>query len=351
MKHSLQLLIYGIVSAVCIYAAVKVGMIEEEAVDPGSFTDTEIEIAINLNGYRCGDKLIAGYNYALLKEFTADLGSTAEIRNAFDGESFLDSLKRGSVDLVVLPYCDTLILDSISFSIPVDSLTMWAVRSSEPGALEEVNAWLEEYEQAEGRSINKSQYLRRFSPQRRAENNRTVSALSPYDELIKDYAVMLGWDWRLLAAVIFQESRFHIEAHSPRGARGLMQMLPSTARRFDVEDLLDPEESIKAGVAFLLRLQKMFMEQAATADELCKFTLAAYNAGEGRLRDCINYAQAKGKDASTWDGLVSIIPEMRDEANVQIDSVKLGVFQGHETMAYIDSVLSIYNAFCVICKK
>lgn len=130
-----------------------------------------------------------------------------------------------------------------------------------------------------------------------------------------------------------------------------MQMLPSTARRFDVDDLLDPEESIKAGVAFLLRLQRMFTEQAATADELCKFTLAAYNAGEGRLRDCISYARSKGKDASTWEELVSIIPEMRDEANVQTDTVKLGVFQGDETMAYIDSVMSIYNAFCAICKK
>lgn len=348
-KH---LLPYCILSIIVIFAAVRVGMYEEaEDNDPGTFAESELVFAIDLNSKRNGDKLVAGYNYALLHQFAEEMGSTAVIKNAFNQENFIDSLKRGVIALLVLPFNDTLQIDSISFTIPVDSLTMWAVRKNEPGALAEADKWIREYEEAEEKVINRNVYLRRFNPHKRANRGDRVSAISPYDESIKYYAKKLGWDWRLLAAVVFQESRFHIEARSPRGATGLMQMLPSTARRFGVDDLFDPEESLKAGVEFLLRLQRMFTDEAADAEELCKFTLAAYNAGEGRMRDCINYAKHRGADASTWEGLSSIIPEMREEENVQLDTIKLGVFKGYETLAYIDSVLAIYNSFCTICPK
>lgn len=342
---------YCIISFIVICIAVRVGIVEEEQMVADSFADSELTFAFSLNGYRRGDKLIAGYNYMLLKEFSKSLNSSSTIVNAFEGENYIDSLKRGRVDLVVLPFNDTLQLDSVSFSIPLDSLTMWAVRSSDTGSLAEVNQWLSEYEQMEEKPVNKKLFMRRYSPHRTAEAGRTLSQLSPYDDLIKEYAVRLGWDWRMLAAVIFQESRFHIEANSPRGARGLMQTMPSTAKRYEVSDLFDPEQSIKAGVSLLAQLQKIFQDQAANEEELLKFTLAAYNAGAGRIRDCINYASHKGSDADTWDEIEAIIPEMRDENNIQIDTVKHGVFLGHETIAYIDRVLSIYSSFCAICNN
>ena len=166
---------------------------------------------------------------------------------------------------------------------------------------------------------------------------------------MKAAAKRLDWDWRLLSALIYQESQFHIELRSRRGAEGLMQMLPSTAAKMGYTDLFNPEESIKAGTEYLLLLQNMFRGKAADKNELYKFTLAAYNAGEGRIMDCIRYAESVGADSGTWDGIVSVIPEMRDEATIQVDSViRLGTFQGTETISYVKRVFSLFEDFKTI---
>ena len=127
-----------------------------------------------------------------------------------------------------------------------------------------------------------------------------------------------------------------------------MQVIPQTGKHYGVDNLLDPEQNIMAGTSHLKRLQKMFSKYDLTQDELIKFTLAAYNAGEGRILDCRNLASAKGLDNSRWDEIVKVIPLMREDSILEEESVKLGKFQGHETIDYIDSVLSHYQAICQI---
>jgi membrane-bound lytic murein transglycosylase F len=83
--------------------------------------------------------------------------------------------------------------------------------------------------------------------------------------------------------------------------------------------------------------------------ELIKFTLAAYNAGEGRVADCRSFAAKQQVDSTKWDEIVKIIPLMREDSILEDESVKLGKFQGHETIAYIDNVMALYDAFCRIC--
>ena len=124
----------------------------------------------------------------------------------------------------------------------------------------------------------------------------------------------------------------------------------SGARHTDaVTDLLDPDKNIEAGVKHLRRLQNQLNSSGMEMTELIKFTLAAYNAGEGRIADCRNFASAKGYDNSSWDEIQKIIPLMREESILDEPSVKLGKFQGHETIAYIDSIMSHYEAICAIC--
>ena len=93
----------------------------------------------------------------------------------------------------------------------------------------------------------------------------------------------------------------------------------------------------------------MFSKYDLPHDELIKFTLAAYNAGEGRVMDCRNLAAAKGLDNSRWEDVVKVIPLMREDSILQEESVKLGKFHGYETIDYIDSVMSHYQAICRIC--
>lgn len=175
--------------------------------------------------------------------------------------------------------------------------------------------------------------------------------VSVYDSLIRVHAKAYGWDWRMLAAVIYHESRFDTSAVSRKGATGLMQMMPATAERFGVANTSDPDSCILAGMRYLKFLEKTFAGTADNHTEKYKYALAAYNAGEGRIRDCVNYAIYRGVNPSYWDNVTKIIPEMCDSSLVGLDFIVCGPFKGKETIRYVDSVLDIYNKFCTICPE
>jgi membrane-bound lytic murein transglycosylase MltF len=340
--------LFVLVAAAAVAASVHFGSRGFVKNATSSFKDKPLRCAIQLEHHkRHLPGLTVGYNYELLKRFASSMGdSLVSIINPRPESSWTDSLLLGKADIVVLPYSGVADSDSILYSRPLDSLTVWAVRADCRAGREEIDEWLDSFMASEKHEEVRDAFLLRYSPSRRAEWGRKVSSISPYDSLVMASAKILGWDWRLLSAVIYLESQFHIEFRSRRGAEGLMQMMPSTAAKMGVTDLFDPEESLRAGTDYLQYIQRMFRSRAADRDELCKFTLAAYNAGEGRLMDCINYAKAVGADAGTWEGIASVIPEMRDESTFRADSVlKLGPFNGGETIAYVDRVLSLYEDF------
>ena len=146
--------------------------------------------------------------------------------------------------------------------------------------------------------------------------------LSPYDALLQKYAEGIGWDWRLVAAVVYHESRFHEQAQSGKGAVGLMQI---RSTRYPQEELLIPERNLQVGTRYLKKLQGMF--PAASPLENIKFTLAAYNLGEGRLGQLISRAREKGLNPDYWDSVGSQLPK------------------GHHTLSYVENVLNTYDLY------
>lgn len=349
-RHAVHPL-FVILAAAAVAASIHVGSLGFDRQAGMSFKGIPLRCAIQLDhSQRHLPGLTVGYNYELLQRFASSMGdSLVSIVNPRKGSSWTDSLLQGKVDIVVLPCTYVPPADSMLLSRPVDSLTVWAVRKDCAAGLAEINEWLGAFLDSEEHEPVRDVFLLRYSPSKRAEWKRGVGHVSPYDSLVTDAAIRLGWDWRLLSALIYQESEFHIELRSRRGAEGLMQMLPSTAAKMGFTDLFNPKESIKAGTEYLLLLQNMFRSKAADKEELCKFTLAAYNAGEGRIMDCIRYAESVGVDSRTWEGVASVIPEIRDEATIQVDSVlRLGTFEGSETIYYVKRVLSLYEDFKVI---
>ncbi len=168
--------------------------------------------------------------------------------------------------------------------------------------------------------------------------------ISPYDSLMKIYADSVGLDWRLVSAVAYHESGFDTSAVSHRGAAGLMQMMPSTAADLGI-DPFDPVQSVRAATIYLRQLHRNYSGLAADAEEQQKFMLAAYNAGTGRVRDCINYARYMGVDPSVWDNVAALIPEMDSDEVAQLDTVKFGRFNGAETVAYVQNVMDRYGKY------
>jgi soluble lytic murein transglycosylase-like protein len=102
------------------------------------------------------------------------------------------------------------------------------------------------------------------------------AAPGPYDDAIDDFAGRLGVDPKLVKSVMLVESNFNPRAVSRKGARGLMQLMPETARRFGVTNRFDPLENLRGGAEFLASLLKLFSGDLPLA-------LAAYNAGEGAV--------------------------------------------------------------------
>ena len=169
--------------------------------------------------------------------------------------------------------------------------------------------------------------------------------ISPYDSIIKVYSDSAGLDWRLVSAVVYHESKFDNDVRSSRGAAGLMQMMPETAEWLGAEDVTDPVEGVRVGTLYLKRLYNAYLRHTSDHEERLKFALAAYNAGVGRVRDCINYANYRGVDSSRWDNIVALIPEMSEDAILELDTIKFGKFKGVETIAYVGNVLDKYEQY------
>lgn len=335
MRHTQHLVscAFAALSIVAVTVSVKEGLnqIRSKLQNVGSMADSELVFAIRLSGFQSGNKLVAGYNYDLLKQFAAHLDSDAYIHYDFSGEDYLDSLLRGSVDLVVLPAHDTVSMsDSLFFYAPAGNSTVWGIRYDRPKAAREITEWVESRMESGRHHIDSTIYMNLPDPHQAASEGITVSRLSPYDGLIKEGAKRLGWDWRLLAALVHEESHFHIEAHSRKGARGLMQMMPGTAEYFGADNLLDPEENLEAGVLLLERLQELFKEYAGKKDGY-KFILAAYNAGAARLREFISTAEEDGIGSDTWEDVESSIPQFK------------------ETVIFVKNVTDTYKDYQVIC--
>jgi membrane-bound lytic murein transglycosylase MltF len=316
-----------------------------------AFAGEELVCAIDLgNEMYSSHGLETGLSYRLVSEFAKDNHCNVRIVAAGSKENYIDSLLKGRVDILITNDIKQVAAsDSIHILSEMNKRSVWAVSDSDQDRIRQFNSWIGHMKGSDEYDDLNAIYSATLNPHKRAEKGIQTTRISPYDTLIKKYAKTLGWDWRMVAAVVYQESKFSISSTSSRGAQGLMQVMPQTGARYGVDNLLDPEQNIHAGTSHLCRLQKMFSKYDLSHEELVKFTLAAYNAGEGRIIDCRNLAAAKGMDNTRWEEIVKVIPLMREDSILEEESVKLGKFQGHETIAYIDNVMSHYDAICQIC--
>jgi membrane-bound lytic murein transglycosylase F len=337
-------------TVICLTPLLERGRTLSGASSTDVFAGKEIVCAIDLCDDMYGSHgLETGFSYQMLGRFAGDNRCDIRIVAAKKGENWLDSLKQGKVDIVITHDEEVSEEDGLNLSRNMDDCTVWAVK--EEAQLRQVNSWISHIISHDYYRQTQKAYSGSFNPYRKAERGVRTKTLSPYDDIIKKYAADLGWDWRMLAAVIYQESKFSINSRSHRGAQGLMQVMPQTARYYEIDDLLDPEKNIMAGTSHLKRLQKLYSKCGMESIEQVKFTLAAYNAGEGRVADCRNFAASRQIDNNSWEEIVNLIPLMREDSILEEESVKLGKFNGYETIAYIDSVMSLYNAFCTICPE
>jgi membrane-bound lytic murein transglycosylase F len=206
------------------------------------------------------------------------------------------------------------------------------------------------------RTIEEKKHI--LAMKRELESSQYSRAILSYRPIIRKYAKRHGFDWRLIAAQIMQESKFHEAARSPVGASGLMQLMPETARtltrELDAEHiLLNPRDNIAAGIYHLKKQYDYFPE--ADAVNRTQLSLASYNCGAGRIFDAQNIARYYQVSPYLWSTIREYLTLLKStdwQLHLQIWPLgrpKHGYFYGYkETISYVDSVWDLYQIFVKI---
>ena len=179
--------------------------------------------------------------------------------------------------------------------------------------------------------------------------------ISAYDGLIRSISEKEGNDWRLMSAIAYHESRFTPDIVSRSGARGLMQIMPSVARQFDVpvEQIADPETNVWLANRLMTTIQTMLrFPQGTSEKDRMSIVLACYNGGIGHVNDARRLARLHGEDPNSWE-VVSRYLELKAQPEYyENDAVKCGRFTGYrQTKAYVDDVIGRYDTYCRLARR
>lgn len=280
-----------------------------------------------------------GFHYRMLKSFGEHYHCNIDIHPIKDTVNFCDSLLMGIYDLVIVPEGDSVDTHGILLHHNADSSIIWATVAKKPRHALVYDSFLA-YASREDKELIELAKLFNYDcrHQRQFFNGVRRSHISPYDDIIKEYAPTVGWDWRLLAALIYKESRFYANALSPKGAVGIMQVVPNSVEKFDPGDLYDPVENIRVGTLYLKTLLDRHDGEDISAEERDKFAIGSYNAGFYHIDEARDSARVVGVDANVWDNVAEAFCLVPD-------------FDGSTTKVYVQKVLETYEYFCLCCPR
>lgn len=293
-----------------------------------------------------------GLQYALAEDFAETLGVGVRVELANDTTQLVKLLDKGDVDLIALQlpedYCKRHQL-VMAGATNDKQHTGWAIRRGDDDLAEALNDW---YGDGVEVSVERKE-KRRFSE--RNEVRRTVRApfisrergvISIYDRFFKEAARYTGWDWRLIAAQCYQESGFDPNAISWAGARGLMQIMPGTARQLGLAeaDAFEPMHNIAAAARLIRTLQGQWSD-IPDAGERVKFVLASYNGGQGHIRDAQALTRKYGGDPHRWADVSYYIRALSNARYYRDPVVRHGYMIGSETDGYVASVIDRWRQY------
>jgi membrane-bound lytic murein transglycosylase F len=230
-----------------------------------------------------------------------------------------------------------------------DLSIVWAVRENAPELRRALDHWLDS---KRGTAAWRQMYEKYFVDRRGYRDRRdsryltsVTSELSEWDPLVKQHADQIGWDWRLLASQMFQESRFDPKARSWAGAAGLLQLMPATAEQFGVRNVYDPEDNVAGAARYLAWLARYWQDQVPDPEERMKFVLGSYNAGQGHVQDARRLATKYGDDPTSWDD-VSYWLLQKSKREIYTDPVVyFGFVRGLEPVTYVSYILERYDHY------
>ena len=268
-----------------------------------------------------------------------------------DTESLIEGVAAGEFDLTV---ADSHILDieltwrdnikpliNIADNIPLG----WAVRKQDQLLLKAINQFIKKefrglhYNMAFNKYFKNSRRMRSHATHR---TNKT-GTISKHDAIVQKYSAQYGFDWHMITAQMFQESRFNPTARSHMGAQGLMQLLPRTAKQMGFTNITVPDGGIHAGVKYLNWLRNRFSDDLSVEDRMW-FTLASYNAGLEHVRDARRLATQLGLNKDRWfdhtEKAIKLLSKKKYYRNA-----RFGYCRGIEPANYVRAIQQRYFSY------
>lgn len=166
------------------------------------------------------------------------------------------------------------------------------------------------------------------------------SRLPTYKHLFQSEAIKHQLDWRLLAAIGYQESHWRADVTSPTGVKGLMMLTKGTAKQLGIKDRTDPAQSIKGGALYFKQRLKKMPSRIPQPDKTW-FALASYNVGFGHLEDARILTQKHNKNPDKWLDVKKSLPLLSQRK--WYEKTKHGYARGNEPVLYVENIRSYYD--------
>ncbi|HET9108211.1 MAG TPA: membrane-bound lytic murein transglycosylase MltF [Steroidobacteraceae bacterium] len=227
----------------------------------------------------------------------------------------------------------------VGFTLPRKRPVQWVVRRGGTGLVQAVNRFFHEMKV----SGQLAHLMRKNSGAATSLHYQALrlfqvsltQRLPLYRAWFQEAAAKYGLDWRLLAAIGFQESHWDPTATSPNGAVGVMMLTADTAQAMGIKNRENPKESIFAGARYLAEVRHMVPKHIPEPDRTW-FTVASYNVGFGHVEDARIIAQELGKDPDSWAAVSQELPKLAEPR--WFLRAKCGYAQGWQPVEYVERV-------------
>jgi membrane-bound lytic murein transglycosylase F len=262
-----------------------------------------------------------------------------------NSQALLDGVADGTIDYTIADSTEFALAHDvhpdlrIAFDFPGNRPLAWAASDRDPGFAQDMRKYFTRLKVDGELATIVNRYYGRSEDAEFAGGpgfmRHLQSRLPLYKQWFVEAAEQSSQDWRLLAAIGYQESKWNPRASSSAGARGLMQLTAETATEAKVTDLSDARQSIFGGARYFRQVYEKIPAHVPEPDRTW-FALAAYNIGYGHVEDARVLAQKAGRDPDSWQDVRDFLPLLEQER--WYTKTENGYARGWEPVRYVDNV-------------